>query len=236
MVATTERPGSAAVPVGEALADVRNRIDAAVKASVRAPDSVTLVAVSKNQPEERVLAALEAGQRVFGENRVQEALRRWTPLKTRYPDVRLHLVGPLQTNKARDALAFFDVIQTLDREKLARTFAAEARRGAALPPLYVEVNVGEEPQKAGVLPAALEGFLALCRGELALPVSGLMCIPPQAEEPAPYFALLRELARRHGLAGISMGMSDDYELAVRLGATHVRVGTAIFGARTAAGG
>ncbi|MBX6321420.1 MAG: YggS family pyridoxal phosphate-dependent enzyme [Rhodospirillaceae bacterium] len=217
--------------VGTALAEVRRRIAAAAAAAGRRADAVTLVAVSKSQPEVRIVAALEAGQRVFGENRVQEAQRRWPALRARYPGVELHLVGPLQTNKLRDALALFDVIQTLDREKLARALAAEAARGARLPPLFIEVNVGAEPQKAGVPPEAAPRFIALCRDKLGLPVVGLMCIPPYGEDPAPHFARLRDLARANGLPGVSMGMSGDYELAVRLGATHVRVGTAIFGER-----
>jgi PLP dependent protein len=221
-----------ATPVADALALVRRRIAAAAEAAGRAPGSTTLVAVSKTQPEERIVAALEAGQRVFGENRVQEAQRRWPPLKARYPGVELHLVGPLQTNKLRDALALFDVIQTLDREKLARALAAESGRGARLPRLFIEVNVGREPQKAGVLPERADEFIVLCRDELKLSIDGLMCIPPHGEAPAPHFSLLRELAQRNGLAGVSMGMSDDYEQAARLGATHVRVGTAIFGERT----
>jgi PLP dependent protein len=228
------QPQRNATPVADALALVRSRIAAAAEAAGRAPGSITLVAVSKTQPEERVVAALEAGQRVFGENRVQEAQRRWPALKARYPGIELHLVGPLQTNKLRDALALFDVIQTLDREKLARALAAEAGRGARLPRLFIEVNVGREPQKAGVLPEQAVEFIALCRDELKLSVEGLMSIPPHGEDPAPHFALLHELAQRNGLPGVSMGMSDDYEQAVRLGATHVRVGTAIFGERSAA--
>ncbi len=231
MMPAQRDPDPGARPVAEALAEVRGRIAAAAQAAGRPTDAMTLVAVSKSQPEARIVAALEAGQRVFGENRVQEAQRRWPALKARYPDVELHLVGPLQTNKLRDALALFDVIQTLDRERLARALAAEAARGARLPRLFIEVNVGEEPQKAGVLPEAAAEFVALCRDGLGLPVEGLMCIPPLGEDPAPHFALLRELARRTGLASLSMGMSGDYELAVRLGATHVRVGTAIFGER-----
>jgi pyridoxal phosphate enzyme (YggS family) len=232
MIASQTETAAGTAPVAAALQSVRRRIAAAEAAASRPAGAVTLVAVSKSQPEDRILAALDAGQRVFGENRVQEAQRHWLPLKPRYPDVELHLIGPLQTNKVRDALALFDVIQSLDREKLARAFAAEAARGARLPPLHVEVNVGEEAQKAGVLPAETTSFVALCRDQLGLPVVGLMCIPPFDQNPAPHFALLGELARRSGLPQVSMGMSDDYELAVRLGATHVRVGTAIFGART----
>jgi pyridoxal phosphate enzyme (YggS family) len=213
------------------LAAVRARIAAAETQAARPAGCVTLVAVSKSQPQDRIVAALEAGQRVFGENRVQEAQRRWPALRARFAGVALHLVGPLQTNKVRDALVLFDVIQTLDREKLARALAAEAQRGTALPPLFIEVNVGEEPQKAGVAPADTAGFLALCRAELGLPVVGLMCIPPADDVPAPYFALLQQMAGRLGLAQVSMGMSGDYEQAIRLGATHIRVGTAIFGER-----
>jgi hypothetical protein len=236
MLAMTSSPPPVTVEdasVAGRLAQVRRRIAAAEAEASRPPGCVTLVAVSKSQPEARIADALAAGQRVFGENRVQEAQRRWPALRRRFDGVELHLVGPLQTNKLRDALALFDVIQTLDREKLARALHAEAQRGVRLPPLFVEVNVGEEPQKAGIAPADTPAFLALCREELQLPVVGLMCIPPAGEVPAPYFALLHQMAQRYGLAQVSMGMSDDYELAARLGATHVRVGTAIFGDRLA---
>lgn len=213
------------------LADVEARIAGAAQAVDRDPGGVTLVAVSKQHGVERVEAALEAGHRVFGENRVQEAQAKYPALRARYPDLELHLVGPLQSNKAGDAVALFDVIQTVDRPKIARALAQEMRRQDRWPSLFIEVNTGEEPQKAGVTPAELGALLALCRDELSLPVSGLMCIPPLAEEPAPHFALLAESAQRHGLAHVSMGMSGDFETAIKLGATHVRVGTAIFGER-----
>ncbi len=221
-----------AAEVAGNLADVRARIAKAAAEAGRDPAGVTLIAVGKVQPVERVEAALAAGQRVFGENRVQEAQGKWPALRERYPDIELHLIGPLQTNKVREAVALFDVIQTVDRPKLAAELAKEMAKQDRRPACYVQVNTGEEEQKAGVLPADADAFIEACRGEHGLPVVGLMCIPPAEDDPALHFALLREVAKRHGLAGLSMGMSGDYELAVRLGATHVRVGTAIFGART----
>jgi pyridoxal phosphate enzyme (YggS family) len=218
--------------VARNLAEVRARIAAAAAAVGRDPASVTLIAVSKMQPEERVQAALAAGQRVFGENRVQEAKARWAGLREAYPDLELHLIGPLQTNKVRDAVRLFDVIQTVDRPALAEELAAELARTGRLPRCLVQVNTGEEPQKAGVAPLAAGELVALCRDAHRLPLEGLMCIPPVDEEPAFHFGLLADLARRLSLPTLSMGMSHDYELAVRLGATHVRVGTAIFGDRT----
>ena len=197
----------------------------------RDPATVTLVAVSKTHPAEAVEEALAAGQRVFGENRVQEAKAKFPALRDRFPDLELHLIGPLQTNKVKDAVALFDVIQTVDRPKLAEALAAEMARSGRRPRCLIEVNTGEEPQKAGIPPAELEAFLAACRGTWNLPVTGLMCIPPVDEEPAMHFALLADMARRAGLPEVSMGMSGDYETAIRFGATHVRVGTAIFGAR-----
>ncbi len=217
--------------VAARLADVRARIAAAERAAQRLAGSVQLVAVSKTFGDDRIVPALDAGQRIFGENRVQEAERKWPPLRDRFPGVAVHLIGPLQTNKVRDALAAFDVIETLDRPKLAHALADAMSRGARRLPCFLEVNLAEEPQKAGVAPAALPDFVALCRDELQLPVVGLMCIPPAEQEPAPYFALLAKLARRHGLSQVSMGMSADFETAVTFGATAVRVGTAIFGAR-----
>ena len=214
-----------------ALADLRGRIAAAAQEAGRDPAGITLVAVSKVQPLERIEAVLEAGHRVFGENRVQEAAGKWPALRERYPGVELHLVGPLQTNKVRQAVELFDVIETVDRPKLARKLAeAFAETGRALP-CYVQVNTGEEPQKAGVLPGEADAFVAECR-ELGLPVVGLMCIPPADEEPALHFALLAKIAERNGLSGLSMGMSGDFERAVALGATVVRVGSALFGERT----
>jgi PLP dependent protein len=225
-------PASTPEPdIAGALAEIRRRIAAAATAAGRDPAAVALVAVSKTHGIERIEAALGAGHRLFGENRVQEAAAKYPALKARYPDLELHLVGPLQTNKVADAIALFDVIETVDREKLARALVAERAKGKSLPRCYLQVNTGEEPQKAGVTPRAAPDFIRLCREALALPVVGLMCIPPADEEPAPHFALLAKLAREHGLPAVSMGMSGDFEVAVRLGATHVRVGTAIFGAR-----
>lgn len=219
------------IDVAANLRTVRDQIAAAAKAAGRAADEVTLVAVGKVQPVERVEAALEAGQRVFGENRVQEAQGKWPALKETYPGVSLHLIGPLQTNKAADAIALFDVIETVDRPKLARVLAAEMKKQGRMLECFVQVNTGEEEQKAGVHPADVDAFIETCRSEHGLNVTGLMCIPPVDEEPALHFALLREIARRHGLEKLSMGMSGDYETAIEFGATHVRVGTAIFGAR-----
>jgi PLP dependent protein len=213
------------------LAEVRQHIAAAALAAGRDPASVTLVAVSKTHGAQRVGELLEVGHRVFGENRVQEAAEKFPALKATYPDIELHLIGPLQTNKARDAVALFDVIQSVDRERLAATLAKEMARAGRRPDYYIQVNTGEEPQKAGVLPADVDGFVAACRDGHKLPVVGLMCIPPLDEEPALHFALLAKMAARNGLAEISMGMSADYETAIRLGATHVRVGTALFGER-----
>jgi len=215
------------------LAAVRQRIEDAARASGRDPRSVTLVAVGKTHGPPAIRAALVAGQRVFGENRVQEAIAKFPALRAEFPDLELHLIGPLQTNKVRDAVANFDVIETVDRPRLAEALAREMAHSSKRPPCLIEVNTGEEAQKAGVLPAAADGFIADCRDRLGLPIIGLMCIPPHDEEPALHFALLREIARRNGLAVLSMGMSADYETAIRFGATHVRVGTAIFGAREA---
>jgi len=213
------------------LAAVRGRIAAAERAAGRPAGTVTLVAVSKTHPTESVRAALAAGQRIFGENRVQEALAKYPDLRPAYPDLVLHLIGPLQTNKVREAVAHFDVIETVDRPRLAEALAREMERSGRRPRCLIEVNTGEEPQKAGVLPEAADDFICDCRERLQLPVEGLMCIPPHDEEPSLHFALLREIARRNELPILSMGMSADYETAIRFGATHVRVGTAIFGAR-----
>jgi len=196
-------------------------------------DRPTLVAVSKRQPDDRIDAALAAGHRVFGENRVQEAQQRWSGRRAAVPDLKLHLIGPLQTNKAGDAVALFDVIEIVDRPKLARALAGEmARQGRNLP-CYIQVNTGEEPQKSGIMPTEADEFITFCQSECGLDIVGLMCIPPQDEEPAMHFALLRTIAERNGLAGLSMGMSGDFEEAVGFGATSVRVGSAIFGARDA---
>jgi len=217
--------------IGANLAAVQGRIAAAAEAAGRAAERVTLVAVSKTNPAERVRAALAAGQRVFGENRVQEALGKFPELRSDYPDLVLHLIGPLQTNKVRDAVAHFDAIETVDRPRLAEALVREMDRTGRRLPCFIEVNTGEELQKAGVWPEAADAFIAECRDRLGLSIAGLMCIPPEREEPSLHFALLREITRRNGLDGLSMGMSADYETAIRFGATHVRVGTAIFGAR-----
>ena len=213
------------------LAAVRRRIEAAAGAAGRAPDSVTLVAVSKTHSAASVREALAAGHRAFGENRVQEALAKFRQLRADFPDLALHLIGPLQTNKVRDAVAAFDVIETVDRPRLAQALANEMERTGRRPPCFVEVNTGEESQKAGVMPAEADRFIDECRNRVGLPIIGLMCVPPLDEEPAPHFALLCEIARRHRLEILSMGMSADFEKAIRFGATHVRIGTAIFGAR-----
>jgi pyridoxal phosphate enzyme (YggS family) len=208
--------------------DVVARIARAAQAAGRAADEVTLVAVSKTQPWGAVAPVLAAGQTVFGENRVQEAQERWSE---RRAEVILHLIGPLQTNKTADAVAFFDVIETLDREKLARFLADEIQKQGRSPRLYVQVNTGEEPQKAGVLPAEADAFIALCRETYGLHPEGLMCIPPADEPAGPHFALLGKIAARHGLSKLSMGMSEDFETAIAFGATSVRVGSAVFGKR-----
>ncbi len=212
------------------LQEITARIRAAENRAGRPPGSVRLIAVSKMQPDERVEAVLQEGHRLFGENRVQEAARKWPAWKESHDGVELHLLGPLQTNKARQAFGLFDAIHSLDRPKLARTLARLAQEQGRCPQLFIQVNTGEEPQKAGVLPADTDGFIALCR-ELDLPVVGLMCIPPVDEEPALHFALLAKIAGRNGLKELSMGMSADFETAIAQGATYVRVGSAIFGAR-----
>jgi len=213
------------------LAEVSGRIAEAARAARRSLSDVTLVAVSKTHGADRVRELLEVGHRVFGENRVQEAEGKFPELKAAWPDLELHLIGPLQTNKARDAVALFDVIQSVDRERLAAALVKEMEKLGRRPDCYIQVNTGEEPQKAGILPKDLDTFVALCRDQYKLPVVGLMCIPPVDEEPALHFALLAKMAARNGLARLSMGMSADYETAVRLGATHVRVGSALFGSR-----
>jgi pyridoxal phosphate enzyme (YggS family) len=212
------------------LAEILARIDAARKAAIAPAPATRLVAVSKTVAEEGVRDALAAGQRLFGENRVQEGQAKFPQLKSEYPDLKLHLIGPLQSNKVKDAAALFDVIQTLDRAKLADALAVERDRTGKCPRLFVQVNTGEEPQKAGVLPREAADLIAHAR-KLALPVEGLMCIPTADDDAAPHFALLLKLARDNDLQNLSMGMSGDFELAVKFGATHVRVGSAIFGAR-----
>ena len=221
------------VGIAARLREVRAEIARACAEAGRDPAGVTLVAVSKTQPPERVQAALDAGQRVFGENYVQEAQARWMPLRERHPDLELHLIGPLQTNKAGAAVALFDVIQTLDREKLAHALAKEMAKQGRRRRLLVQVNTGLEPQKAGLAPDAVGPFVALCRDRLELPVEGLMAIPPEGEDVAPHAALLATMAADLGLAQVSIGMSADYAVAVRFGATCVRVGSLIFGARPA---
>lgn len=213
------------------LARLRERIAEAVARANRPAGSVTLVAVSKTHPAEAVRAALAAGQTVFGENRVQEAAAKFPPLRAEHPDLRLHLIGALQTNKAREAVRLADVIESLDRPRLAAALAEAMRKEGRRPALLVEVNTGDEPQKAGIPRAEAETFLRACRDEYGLEVSGLMCIPPAGEDPRPHFEYLAALAAKHGLPTLSMGMSADFEIAIACGATHVRVGTAIFGAR-----
>lgn len=212
------------------LDEIKTRIAAAEKTAGRAPGSTCLIAVSKVQPNDRVEDVLQQGHRVFGENRVQEALGKWPAFRARFDGVALHLIGPLQTNKARSAMDLCDVIQSVDRAKLAKVLARLAQERGACPDLFIQVNTGEEPQKAGILPTEADDFVIECRA-MDLPVRGLMCIPPVGEESSLHFALLAKIAARNGLDGLSMGMSADFETAIALGATHVRVGSAIFGAR-----
>lgn len=214
----------------ERLNEVRGRIRKACLAAGRAPDAVTLVAVSKTFDAEAIRPAIFAGQRVFGENRVQEAQAKWPGLRAETPDLELRLIGPLQSNKAAEAVALFDVIETVDREKIAKAIAAEIQRQGRCPRLYVQVNTGLEAQKAGIAPADAASFVTLCRS-LGLDIEGLMCIPPVEENPGPHFALLAKLAKQSGVERLSMGMSGDFEKAVAFGATSVRVGSAIFGSR-----
>ena len=216
--------------ISQNLTDILARIDAARKAAVAPAPATRLVAVSKTVPQDGIREAIVAGQRLFGENRVQEALAKYPDLKGEYPGLELHLIGPLQTNKVKEAVALFDVIQSLDRIKLADALAVERERSGKCPRLFLQVNTGEEPQKAGVTPREAAALIAHAR-KLGLPLEGLMCIPPTADDAAPHFAFLAKLARDHGLSQLSMGMSGDFELAVKFGATHVRVGTAIFGMR-----
>ncbi len=215
------------------LAAVRSRIAAACAAGMRDLDGVTLVAVSKTHPAAAVEAALAAGQRVFGENRVQEAEAKYPALKARHPDLRLHLIGPLQTNKVKEAVALCDVIETVDRPRLAEALAKEMARQNRSLDCFIEVNIGAEPQKAGIAPEDADAFIAECQSRWKLRVAGLMCIPPEGRDPVPFFMRLVDIARHNGLKGLSMGMSADFEAAIECGATHVRVGTAIFGARSA---
>lgn len=212
------------------LTEIKDRITAAERACGREAGSVTLIAVSKVQPLDRVKAVLDLGQRVFGENYVQEAAGKWPQWCVAYPDAEVHMIGPLQTNKLKQALELFDAIHTLDRMSLAEKLARQIQARGASPQLFIQVNTGSEPQKAGILPEDADAFIATCRG-LDLPLEGLMCIPPDDHDPAPHFAHLAEIAARNGLSGLSMGMSSDFETAIAQGATHVRVGSAIFGAR-----
>jgi len=215
----------------QALGSVRRKISDAAERARRSPSAIKLVAVTKTHNAEKIMPLLEAGYTIYGENRVQEALQKWPPLKQLYNDLELHLIGPLQTNKVKDAVGLFDVIQTLDRPKLARALAHEmTARGKHLK-LFIQINTGLEPQKAGALPDQADDFIALCRGDLKLDIVGLMCIPPFNEEPSAHFTLLREIAERNGIAALSMGMSSDFEAAVAAGATYVRIGSAIFGVR-----
>ena len=215
------------------LAAVKAQIEKAETAAGRSPRSVKLVAVSKTHGPDKIREAIAAGQRIFGENRVQEAAAKWPALKAEYPDIELHLIGPLQTNKVKEAVALFDVIETLDRPKLAQALAREFAAQGRSRPCFIQVNTGEEPQKAGILPREADDFIHHCRDELKLPVAGLMCIPPVDEEPALHFALLAKIAARNQLLGLSMGMSGDFATGIEFGATHVRIGTAIFGNRPA---
>ncbi len=212
------------------LSDITDRIATACAAAGRDPASVRLIAVSKVQPLDRVVAVLEQGHRVFGENYVQEAAAKWPDLRARFGAVELHMIGPLQTNKAKVAVDLFEAIHSVDRPSLAQKLASLAQSRGSCPQLFVQVNTGEEPQKAGVLPADLDGFLTDCKA-MDLPVAGLMCIPPEDQDARPHFAMLADMAARNGLSGLSMGMSSDFEAAIAAGATHVRVGSAIFGAR-----
>lgn len=212
------------------LTEIRSRMSGAEAEAGREPGSVRLIAVTKMQPEERIRAVLDQGQLEYGENRVQEAAARWPELIERYPGIELHLLGPLQSNKARQAIRLFDAIHSIDRIKIAERIAGLAQEAGECPELFIQVNTGEEPQKSGVVPTDADDFVKRLRS-LDLPVRGLMCIPPQEDEPALHFALLAKIAARNGLEGLSMGMSADFETAIRLGATHIRVGTAVFGER-----
>ena len=220
--------------ISDNLAALRTRIDRSARASGYDPDHIALVCVSKTQPSTNIDVALASGERVFGENRVQEALSKWPPLRARFPGVELHLIGPLQTNKVREAVGLFDVIETLDRPKLADAIAKEFQVTTRRPKLFIQVNTGREAQKAGILPEDADEFIAYCRKKCGLQIEGLMCIPPLNEQASPHFALLAMIARRNEIGSLSMGMSEDFELAIQLGATHVRVGSAIFGPRNMA--
>ncbi|MGX1692002.1 YggS family pyridoxal phosphate-dependent enzyme [Brevundimonas naejangsanensis] len=231
---TVPNPAAAVSSIADRFAEVRGRIAEATKAAGRDPASVVLTAVSKTQGAQALQAALDAGQRVFGENRVQEAQGHWAARRAALPDLELRLIGPLQTNKALEAVELFDVIETLDRERLAAALAAAMTRAGRRPSVLVQVNTGAEPQKAGVLPGDAAALIAAARDRYGLKVEGLMCIPPADEDPASHFALLAAIAARNGLGVLSMGMSGDYQTAIAAGATHVRVGSALFGERNTA--
>ena len=217
--------------ISKSFTQIRQNIDKVVDESDRSPNEITLIAVSKQQQEDRVDASLALGHRVFGENRVQEAQKRWSIRKYDYPDLRLHLIGPLQSNKAVDAVRLFDVIHTIDRPKIAIAIAKEAAKQNKYIQCFIQVNTGDEPQKSGISPCDLSSFVDFCREEVGLPITGLMCIPPVDEEAAIHFGFLNTLASRNNLTGLSMGMSSDYAEAIRFGATHIRVGSALFGSR-----
>jgi pyridoxal phosphate enzyme (YggS family) len=219
--------------VATRLAAVRREIADAARKAKRDPDAIKLIAVTKTVPAPTIDEAITMGQRIFGENRVQEAAAKWPALKERHPDLELHLIGPLQSNKAREAVKLFDAIESMDRPKIARALAEEMNRTGKRPRLFVQVNTGEEPQKAGIIPSEVDAFVALCRDELGLAIDGLMCIPQLDEEPSLHFALLAKIAQRLGLKELSMGMSGDFAKAIAFGATYVRIGTAVFGARDA---
>lgn len=213
------------------LDDIRTRIKAAAEEAGRDEADITLVAVSKEQPLDRVESVLESGHRIFGENRVQEAAEKWPDFRERFDGIELHLVGPLQSNKVNEAVELFDVIHSVDRDRIARRLAAGFERTGRPLPCFIQINTGEEPQKSGCLPADADAFIARCRDEFGLNIAGLMCLPPFDEEASPHFALLAKIAERNGLTGLSMGMSGDFETAIALGATHIRIGSAIFGER-----
>lgn len=213
------------------LGEVRQKIEAACKSAGRKASDVTLVAVSKSQTLDKIIPMLDAGHRIFGENRVQEAMERWPPLAEKYPGVKLHFIGHLQTNKAKEAVKLFDVIETVDSERLAASLAEEMRKQSKKLPCFLQVNTGEEPQKGGIAPRDLEKLLRFCRKDAGLGITGLMCIPPEGDIPDLHFALLHKLAASLDLKALSMGMSSDYEIAIRYGATHIRVGSALFGVR-----
>ena len=213
------------------LHQVRSEVARAARHAGRKPDDVTLIAVSKTYFADSILPVLQDGQRVFGENRVQESMQKWPELKVQFPGVELHLIGPLQSNKAKEAVALFDVIEAIDRPSIAEAIAKEFSKTDRRPKLYVQVNTGEEPQKAGILPLDADAFLMRCKDEWKLPIDGLMCIPPVDQPPSPHFGFLRKIAEKHGIKTLSMGMSADFEEAIQMGATHIRVGSAIFGHR-----